>query len=226
MSADGNMQGPATATSNAVICNPGGNFSVQQYNINGITYDSIVAHPTSGTTNMSCSQIAGVTVMTWTRGVNNGDPLDAQVVNPGTTFVIWAVGASNTFDSTQPHMGSTSVALMAFANSVTLNEDPLLVLNWNARGDTVDFQAVLTGTSWCATRLLRCVVCVTFVCACVYYRSFLSLRLPVCLSVCLCVCVCVCVWGGGGAGGNGKEEKGLRRCFSSVRVLSWLIAAP
>ena len=143
------MQGPATATSNAVICNPGGNFSVQQYNINGFTYDSIVAHPTSGTTNMSCIQKDGSTIMTWYRGVNNGDPFDAQVSTYALTPVIWAVGTSNTFDSTQPHMGSTLVNLMAvtvYGNNVALTDG--LALNWNVLGGKVDFQAVLDRPAW------------------------------------------------------------------------------
>ena len=141
------MVGPAGSTSNAVICSPGANFLVQQYDITDPSFAGIVPHPTSGTTALACSQVDGVTIMTWSRGVDNGDPNDAQIVNPGSTDVIWAVGKSNTFDSTSPAMGADSVMLIPFGNTVELA--PGLVLNWNVNGQAIDFQAAYSGNAWC-----------------------------------------------------------------------------
>ena len=79
ISANGNMAGPTNAKSNAVICSPGAGFMTQQYDFVNASYAGIVPHATSGTGNFSCSQSNGVTVMTWSRGINNGDATDAQV---------------------------------------------------------------------------------------------------------------------------------------------------
>ena len=51
----------------------------QQYDFVNASYAGIVPHATSGTGNFSCSQSNGVTVMTWSRGISNGDATDAQV---------------------------------------------------------------------------------------------------------------------------------------------------
>lgn len=143
------MNGTATAHSNAVICSPSNN-SVAQYDILGTTFSSIVPNPTSGTTGLSVLQSGNVTVMTWSRGVNNGDASDAQVVVGGLTNVIWAVGSGNTFTGDpHPAMGSTGVLLVngsSWSNSALLNAG--LTLYWNLVGSTFTFQAVYTGTAW------------------------------------------------------------------------------
>ena len=154
ISANGDMVGPAGSTSNAVICSPGADFSVQQYDITGASFAGIVPHPTSGTGNFSCLQKNGVTVMTWSRGVNNGDPNDAQVSTYALTNVIWAIGSSNVFNSTKPNMGNTPVNLMAvpvYKYSVPLTSG--LTLNWNVNGNSLQFQAILADTKWCVLPL-------------------------------------------------------------------------
>ena len=155
ISANGDMVGPAGSTSNAVICSPGADFSVQQYDITGASFAGIVPHPTSGTGNFSCLQKNGVTVMTWSRGVNNGDPNDAQVSTYALTNVIWAIGSSNVFNSTEPNMGNTAVNLMAvtvYGNSIGIADG--FTLNWNVYPDHLDMQAVLLLNRWCVAAVV------------------------------------------------------------------------
>ncbi len=93
-SANGMMAGPATAVSNAVICSPA-NGTVGQFDFLNATFQGIVPDNTAGTTNMSYLQSSNVTVLTWSRTVNNGNPTDAQISVTGPTYVMWAIGKSN-----------------------------------------------------------------------------------------------------------------------------------
>ena len=145
------MSGTPTSKSNAVICSPGAG-TVGQYDLLSDTFDSIVAHDTAGTTNMSVTQSGGQTIMRWSRLVNNGDVNDTQISTMGNSTVLFAVGSTNTFHDEFPStMHGMSVALIpsvTYEYSVTLNTSPLLVLNWNVVGDRLDFQAVLSQLSW------------------------------------------------------------------------------
>ena len=94
ISANGMMAGPATAVSNAVICSPA-NGTVGQFDFLNATFEGIVPDNTAGTTNMSYLQSNNVTVLTWSRTVNNGNPTDAQISVTGPTYVVWAIGKSN-----------------------------------------------------------------------------------------------------------------------------------
>ena len=94
ISANGMMVGPATAVSNAVICSPA-NGTVGQFDFLNATFEDIVPDNTAGTTNMSYLQSNNVTVLTWSRTVNNGNPTDAQISVTGPTYVMWAIGKSN-----------------------------------------------------------------------------------------------------------------------------------
>ena len=93
-SANGMMAGPANAVSNAVICSPA-NGTVGQFDFLNATFQGIVPDNTAGTTNMSYLQSNNVTVLTWSRTVNNGNPTDAQISVTGPTYVMWAIGKSN-----------------------------------------------------------------------------------------------------------------------------------
>ncbi len=85
--------------------------AIAQYDILGTTFASIVPNPTAGTGNFELTQTASQTVMRWTRGVNNGDSNDAQITNSA-TVIIWAIGSSNVFNSAEPKMGATALALL------------------------------------------------------------------------------------------------------------------
>ena len=103
VSAYGSMYG--TPNTNAIICNPGapGGPTAYQYDMLSYSFSDIRLHATSGTTNISCVQNAGQTIMSWTRLSNNGDNADAQIeVVSGDTYVVYAIGPSNTFDATTP----------------------------------------------------------------------------------------------------------------------------
>jgi hypothetical protein len=148
ISENGMMVGPASAQSNAVICSPA-NQTIGQYVIQAASFAGIVPQSTSGTTGFSLAQANGFTVMTWTRGANNGAASDAQIQATGPTNVIWAIGKTNVFSDDGAAMGSTAVALpytVPYANSVTLT--PGLVLKWNVAGSTYQFQAVLNQSVW------------------------------------------------------------------------------
>jgi hypothetical protein len=95
VSENGMMAGPASALSNAVICNPANGTFVQQYRFMNASFAGIVADVTTGTTDMICWQANGLTGMSWSRWVNNGNPTDAQVSATGPTNVMWAIGKSN-----------------------------------------------------------------------------------------------------------------------------------
>ncbi len=138
--------GPADAKSNAVICNPS-NGTAAQFDLLGHTPSAFTPHDTAGTRGAQVSQANGFTIMTWTRDVFNGDPLDAQIATWGPTNVIWAIGASNDLAHVLT-MNSTMVDLAApsFDNSVVLV--PGLGLSWNIVGSTYTFQAVLNQVSW------------------------------------------------------------------------------
>ena len=150
------MTGPSTGKSNAVICSPGDN-TVNQYDMTDTSYAGVTAHPTAGTTNMAVSQTNGVTSMSWTRNVSNGDDTDAQISTTGGTWVLFAVGSKNTFQNEFPApMSAKFVNLMTtvtYAYTATLTQG--LVLNWNVVGARLDFQAVLSGTAW---YVISCVV--------------------------------------------------------------------
>ncbi len=92
----GDMVGPATAVSNAVICSPA-TSSIQQYDLLSYHFSGIVPAPSAGTFNMQCSQLNGITTMV--RG-----PLDpprssdahsrccrpwTACCSTGTPFVLW-----------------------------------------------------------------------------------------------------------------------------------------
>ena len=134
--------------SNAVICNPANGFNTQQYHFLNTSFDGLVPDPTSGTGNFTCAQINGVTVMTFSRGINNGNPADAQISTVLPTSVMWAIGNGNVYNATHPSMDSVAVNLAGpvYANSVTLTSG--LTLNWNVVGSRLDFQAVLTSIAW------------------------------------------------------------------------------
>jgi hypothetical protein len=88
------MAGPANAVSNAVICSPA-NGTVGQFDFVNASFAGIVPDNTAGTTNLGVQQANGVTVMTWSRNVNNGNPTDAQISTTGPTNVMWAIGKTN-----------------------------------------------------------------------------------------------------------------------------------
>jgi hypothetical protein len=94
ISATGAMAGPANALSNAVICSPA-NGTVGRYYFANASFEGIVPDSDPGTINMACTQAGGVTIMTWTRDLNNGNPTDAQIATTGPTNVMWAIGKSN-----------------------------------------------------------------------------------------------------------------------------------
>ena len=151
------MVGPVNHTSNAVI---GGTNVLGQYDIIDSSFAGIVSHNTSGTSVTSFVQQGGVTTMTWTRGVSNGDVNDAQVSTYALTQVIWAVGSGSVFSDGSPNMGSTAVNLLGvkvYSNSVTLTAG--LTLQWNLVGQRLDMQAVYVGKAWYVS---------VVVCLCVY----------------------------------------------------------
>ena len=94
ISENGMMVGPPSALSNAVICSPA-NGTVGQFDVLNATFAGIVPDSTAGTTNLGVQQANGVTVMTWSRTVNNGNPTDAQISTTGPTNVMWAIGQGN-----------------------------------------------------------------------------------------------------------------------------------
>ena len=149
VSPDGSMVGTDTARANAIICDPS-KGTVNQYNITAASFAGMVPHATSGTTNMKVVQSDGQTVMTWTRGFDNGDPKDAQISASGPTHVIFAVATTNVFGpSPVPHMGEKSVNLAGtptYDNTVSLMSG--LTLNWNVKGSELEFQAVLSSLAW------------------------------------------------------------------------------
>ena len=152
----------ADAHSNAVICSPGNGSAVAQYDILSASYAGIVPDPTPNTTNLQCFQGDGVTVMSWSRGINNGNAADAQVSTVGTTNVIWAVGKGNTFDSTSPLMGNLSVQLTGcFAQ---LSDE--LSVSWMPSGDVVTFIVMYSGTGWYVLPGRASYCCVECVVAC------------------------------------------------------------
>ena len=154
ISANGDMVGPVTARSNAVICNPSAGNAVYQYVIVDPSYSGIQRQDSTGTTNLTCTQAGGNTVMTWSRFVENGATNDAQVSTYSLTNVIWAIGSSNVFNATSPNMGNTPVNLMAvpvYKYSVPLTSG--LTLNWNVNGNSLQFQAILADTKWCVLPL-------------------------------------------------------------------------
>ena len=73
-----------------------------------------------------------------------------QIAASGSTSVMWAIGASNTFDSHYPTtMKATAVALIpapVYEHTVQLTDS--LTLNWNVVGSRLDLQAVLSLTAW------------------------------------------------------------------------------
>ena len=161
ISFDGSMASPGSPYSNAVLCSPGGGVLMQQYHFLSPSFAGIVPDPTPGTSGLACSQNNGQTVMQWTRGVNNGNPADAQVVTNGTTNIIFAVGRGSVFNATFPDMDGLAVTLVptVYANSASLT--PGLTLNWNVNGDSIDFQAVFEGSAWCVLQCgSHCVCCV------------------------------------------------------------------
>ncbi len=148
ISENGMMVGPASAQSNAVICSPA-NQTIRQYVIQAASFAGIVPQNTSGTTGFSLSQANGFTVMTWTRGANNGAASDAQIATWAPTNVIWAIGKTNVFSDDGASMDSMAVNLAgapSYVNSVTLTSG--LVLSWNVSGSTFQFQAVLNQSVW------------------------------------------------------------------------------
>jgi hypothetical protein len=156
VSANGMMQGPSNAISNAVICSPANN-TIGQFQFVNASFAGIVPDNTAGTTNMSWSQANGQTIMTWSRNVNNGNPSDAQVSTTGLTWVMWAIGKSNDYNPTHPAMSSVGVPLVpvVYANTVTLTSG--LVLNWNlVGGSRLDLQAVYSGSLWCVFGTASC----------------------------------------------------------------------
>ena len=170
VSANGLMQGAPVHT-NAVICDysPSATIPVGQYDLLGYDRSLVLAHPTSGTTNMAAYQVGAKSVMTWTRKANNGDPDDAQVWLTGQpTHVVWAMGLQNAFlASPLPTMGAT---LVNFEVNVTGSASatpppspsadpttayqhwstlaPGLVLSWSTSGSVYAFMAVLDHLAW------------------------------------------------------------------------------
>ena len=66
-----------------------------QFDFVSASFAGIVPDNTAGTTNLGVQQANGVTVMTWSRNVNNGNPTDAQISTTGPTNVMWAIGKTN-----------------------------------------------------------------------------------------------------------------------------------
>lgn len=155
------MAGSSAARANAVICNPS-KGGINQYDLKAKTFAGIVAHPTSGTTDMKVVQADGTTTMTWKRGFNNGDPNDAQISQFAPTHVIFAVADVNTFGpSPLPVMASKQVQFASKPTfPYTYQLTPKLLLFWDRRGDIVEFQAVLDGLAW-------------YVCSCFVVRTCL-----------------------------------------------------
>jgi hypothetical protein len=150
VSATGGMSGPTTAVSNAVICSPG-DGTIGQYQLLNTSFTGIVPENAPGVTSLSFLQANGQTIMTWSRNVNNGNPNDQQISLTGPTWVIWAVGTSNTFSNVYPSTSMSSAAVSfvpapAYQYTSTLTTG--LVLNWNVVGSRLDFQAVYNGTAW------------------------------------------------------------------------------
>ena len=135
--------------SNAVICNPANGFNTQQYHFLNTSFDGLVPDPTSGTGNFTCAQIDGSTILSFSRGINNGNAADAQILTYSPTNVMWAIGKGNVYNATHPNMDSVAVNLLSvpvYANSATLTSG--LTLNWNVSGSRFDFQAVLMQLAW------------------------------------------------------------------------------
>ena len=105
--------------SNAVICSPGAGFETQQYHFLNTSFEGLVPDPTPGTGNFSCSQVDGITIMTFSRGVDNGNPADAQISKLFATNVMWAIGQVNVFGSLHPHMDSLPVHLFYDCSSLS-----------------------------------------------------------------------------------------------------------
>ena len=162
ISANGMMVGPSAFLTNAVICSPGAGLATQQFELVNASFSGIVPAPSPGTTKLFCGQSSGVTVMQWSRGLDNGSPGDAQVSTTGPTWVVWAVGGDDTLNSSTPvpSMGAVPVVLVpaSYPNSVALNSD--FTLQWGLVGDLLHFQATYDGNAWCVPRAHGAWVCV------------------------------------------------------------------
>jgi hypothetical protein len=170
VSSTGKMVGPNTAASTAVICNPGNTtVMTQTYRLTDYTYAGLVPFESSGVWGMSCEQDGGNTVMRWSRNVSDGVSSDASIVTNGSdTFVIWAIGESNSLGpSSYPTMMDVSSVLLWPGSSVTVSPSAapspsplpawqhsvqlqsMLTLSWNSSANmSLTLQAVYTGLAW------------------------------------------------------------------------------
>jgi hypothetical protein len=168
VSSTGKMVGPNTAASTAVICNPGNTtVMTQTYRLTDYTYAGLVPFESSGVWGMSCEQDGGNTVMRWSRNVSDGVSSDASIVTNGSdTFVIWAIGESNSLGpSSYPTMMDVSSVLLWPGSSVTVSPSVAptasnspsssvvltsgLQLNWSVvAGVSFVFEAVLSQVAW------------------------------------------------------------------------------
>jgi hypothetical protein len=180
-SQSGLMVGPANAKSNAIIFSPT-DSTVAQYDMTAKSFNGITVHNTSGVSNLQGSQSEGVTTLSWTRGVNNGDANDAQISTTGGTWLVYAIGAANAFkEGDFPFMRAAFINLMTTVSyKYTAVLEPGLTLNWNVLGDVLQLQAVLNDTRWYVeVHSLRT------------GRSCSGSSCSCCMCVCVCVCACV-----------------------------------
>ena len=152
VSPNGKMTGLPSARSNAVLCSPGtGVNAIAQYTLSSYDYSGIVTDSTSGITNMSFTQTGSQTIMKWTRGINNGNSSQAQIVNGGVTNVIWAIGDTNTFGHTSfpNYMDSTNVTLVKGRDDCVVNFGSGVTASFKIKDGEISFVVTYTGPpSW------------------------------------------------------------------------------